>query len=54
MIFEIREVLKEELSKIEVIGWIWNGFDVCLKYRVDFGIKIWENVTKTHILGTFG
>ena len=46
--------MKEELSKIEVIRWIWNGFDVCLKYRVDLGIKIWKNVTKTHILGPSG
>ena len=46
--------MKEELSRKEVTRDIWNGFDVCLKCRVDLGIKIWEKVTKTHIMGTFG
>ena len=46
--------MKEELSRKEVTREIWNGFDVCLKYRVELGIKIWKNVRKTHILGIFG
>ena len=45
--------MKEELSRKEVTREIWNGFDVCLKYRVELGRKVWENVRKTHILGTF-
>ena len=46
--------MKEELSRKEVTREIWNGFDVCLKYRVELGSKVWKNVRKTHILGIFG
>ena len=46
--------MKEELSRKEVTREIWNGFDVCLKYRVELGSKVWKNVRKTHILSTFG
>ena len=46
--------MKEELSIKEVTRDIWNGFDVCLKYRVELGSKVWKNVRKTHILGIFG
>ena len=46
--------MKEELSRKEVTREIWNGFDVCLKYRVELGSKVWKNVSKTHILGIFG
>ena len=45
--------MKEELSKIEVTRDIWNGLDVCLKYRIDLGIKNMEKGEKTHILGIF-
>ena len=46
--------MKEEMSRKEVTREIWNGFDVCLKYIVELGSKIWKNGTKTHILGIFG
>ena len=46
-------VMKEELSRKEVTREIWNGLYVCLKYRVELGIKVWKNVRKTHILSTF-
>ena len=45
--------MKEELSRKEVTREIWNGFDVCLKYRVELGSKVWKNERKTHILGNF-
>ena len=45
--------MKEELSRKDVTREIWNGFEVCLKYRVELGSKVWKNVRKTHILGTF-
>ena len=51
--FEDTHVMKEELSRKEVTRKIWNGFYVCLKYRVEWGSKVWKNVRKTHILGTF-
>ena len=51
--FEDTHVMKEELSRKEVTREIWNGFYVCLKYRVELGSKVWKNVRKTHILGTF-
>ena len=46
--------MKEELSRKEVTKDIWNGFDMCLRYRVDLGINIWKKGEKTHILGIFG
>ena len=46
--------MKVELTRKEVTREIWNGFDVCLKYRVELGSKVWKNVRKTHILGIFG
>ena len=45
--------MKEELSRKDVTREIWNGFDVSLKYRVELGSKVWKNVRKTHIMGTF-
>ena len=48
--------MKEELSRKEVTREIWNGFDVCLKYRVELGSKVWKNVKKNtyseHFRGT--
>ena len=52
--FEERYVLNDKLSIKEVTREIWNGFDVCMEYRVELGSKIWKNGTKTHILGIFG
>ena len=45
--------MKEELSKIEVIRWIWISFEVYIKYRVELGIKNMEKREKIHILGIF-
>ena len=52
--FEIREVLKEELSKIEVTRVIWYDFDVCRKYRSDPWMKVHEKGEERHILGISG
>ena len=46
--------MKEEFSRKEVTREIWNGFDVCLKYRVELGSKNMEKWEKIHILGIFG
>ena len=46
--------MKEELSRKAVTREIWNGFDVCMKYRVGLGWKNMEKWEKTHILGIFG
>ena len=46
--------MKEELSRKEVTREIWNGFDVCWKYRVGLGWKNMEKWENTHILGIFG
>ena len=47
--------MKEELSRKEVTRDIWNGFDVCLKYRVEVGIKKYRKKReKIHILDIFG
>ena len=46
-------MMKDNLSKIEVTRWIWNGFDVCMKYRVELGIKNMEKWEKIHIMGNF-
>ena len=35
-------VMKDELSKIEISRCIVNGFEVYMKYRVELGRKIWE------------
>ena len=53
-LLEERYPLKDDLSIIEVIRWIWNGFDVCMKYRFELGIKNMEKWEKIHILGIFG
>ena len=46
-------MMKYNLSRKEITRCIVNGFDVCRKYRVVLGGKIWENEKKTHILGIF-
>ena len=46
--------MKEELSRKAVTREIWNGFNVCMKYRVGLGWKNMEKWEKTHILGIFG
>ena len=44
----------DNLSRKEVTREIWNGFDVCLEYRVGLGWKIWKNGRKIHIWAFFG
>ena len=46
--------MKEELNRKEVTRDIWNGFDVCLKYRSDPWMKMHEKGEKRHILGIPG
>ena len=46
-------MMKYNLSRKEITRCIVNGFDVCMKYRVELGEKIWKNGRKTHILGIF-
>ena len=46
--------LNDKLSRKEVTKDIWNGFDVCLRYRVELGIKSMEKWEKIHILDIFG
>ena len=46
--------MKDGLSKIEVTRDLWNGFDVCLKYRVGLGWKNMEKWEKNTHFGHFG
>ena len=41
------------MSIIEVIRWIWNGFDVCIKYRVELGIKKYGKMGENTHSGQF-
>ena len=46
--------MKEELSSKEVIRDIWNGFDVCLKCRVDWVSKYGKMGEKHTFWAIFG
>ena len=45
--------MTDNLRRKKITRCIVNGFDVCMKYRVELGGKIWENGRETHILGIF-
>ena len=45
--------MKDNLNRKEITRCIVNGFDVCMKYRVELGGKIWKIGRKTHILSNF-